>query len=365
MNSFDRRQMLRMGIALPTAAAFGFPTQTFAQSAGKGPINANIFCHTMGTPADVAQFTQISGVSTNVSCWVSNTDIMTKLASGAGRSTDLMNINCQFINASMKRGLLAPIDLTQVPNAKELAPFFSDATYNKADGKTYSVPFQFGYDTIVYNRKKLGEIDTYGALFDEKNKGQVSLRDDPQQSMYQTALFLGHKDPQKLTSAELAEVTKFLISKKPIFRSLWTGYAEAVSLLRSGEVTLIGDGWISMAWALTDGGKNSDFALAKVKEKAIVWTHDWIIPKEAETRSLASTYAFINWSLGADQAANMGRKVGYVSPSTAGLKVLTPAEAKTIGYEDYADVYKNGYLEVALPDNYSEWVEAWNRFKAA
>ena len=41
----------------------------------------------------------------------------------------------------------------------------------------------------------------------------------------------------------------------------------------------------------------------------------------------------MNWSLSAEQAALMGRKVGYVSPSTAGMPLLSPEELKRIGYE--------------------------------
>jgi spermidine/putrescine-binding protein len=354
-----------MGFALPAAAALGAPVAAQAQAA-KPPVTGMIFCHSMGTPADVALFKASTGIEASITCWSSNTDTITKLASGAGRSFDIVNLSRQFIPVAVQRGLLAPLDMAKLPNAALMAPYFSKPDYSTVGGRQYSLPFMFGYDSLVYNRRRLGHIDSYGVLFDEKNKGQISIKDDPGVSIPQAALFLGHANPWKLAGSDLAEVTKFLISKKPIFRKLWGGFAEAVSLLRSGEVLAVGDGWISMAWTLNEGGKSDEFAIANPKEKALVWTHDWLMPKEAAMRASAdSTYAFMNWSIGPEQAANMGRKVGYVSPSTAGLKLLSPEEAKVIGYDSYEEIYRTGMPMNEFPANYQDWVEAWSRFKAA
>ncbi len=88
--------------------------------------------------------------------------------------------------------------------------------------------------------------------------------------------------------------------------------------------------------------------------------------KEAVDRGAAdSVYSFMNWSIGAEQAANMGRKVGYVSPSRAGLTLLSAEEARIIGYNDYEEVWRSGMPMNEFPANYQEWVEAWSRFKAA
>ncbi|WP_149538277.1 ABC transporter substrate-binding protein [Siccirubricoccus phaeus] len=359
---FGRRDALKMGFLLPGLAG----AATAQAQPTRRPLNGMVFCHTMGTAADIGLFKAATGIEANVTCWVSNTDTITKLAAGAGRSFDVFNLSCQFIPVVLQRGLLAPLDLAKIPNMQLLAPAFAGTPYSTRGGRRYSVPFMFGYDSLVYNRKKLGHVDSYGILFEEKYKGQIAIRDDPGYSIAQAAAFLGHANPWRLSGRELREVTAFLISKKPIFRKLWGGFAEAVSLLKSEEVVAVGDGWISMAWSLNNGGMGGDFAIANPKEKAMVWTHDWIMPKEVADRGAAdSAYAFMNWSIGAEQAANMGRKVGYVSPSKAGLSLLTPEEAKTVGYDDYEAVMRNGLFLDEFPENYQDWVEAWSRFKAA
>jgi spermidine/putrescine-binding protein len=358
-----RRGLIRIGGVAAAAAGLHGVGSAWAQA--RRPVNGMIFCHSMGTAEEIGLFKAATGLDMSVTCWVTNTDTLTKMASGAGRTFDVFNISMQFVPILIQRGLVAPIDSSKVPNTRALAPMFSRPPYSTVDGKQYSVPFMFGYDSVVYNRKKLGEVDSYGILFDEKYRGQIALRDDPQLTIAQTALFLGHANPWRLSTSDLREITRFLIGKKPIFRKLWGGFAEAVSLLRSEEVVAVGDGWISMAWAL-NGRDGTDFAIANPKEKALVWTHDWLIPREAAARGAEEgVYAFMNWSLSADQAALMGRKVGYVSPSTLGLPLLSAEEARRIGYDSYEAVWRNGMPMSEVPANLQEWVDAWSRFKAA
>lgn len=361
-HAIDRRNLLKLGCALPGLFVAG---NALAQSQAS-TVSGLIFCHTMGTAADLALFKKATGVDFNLTCQVNSTDSISKMATGAGRTYEVFNLNRQFVGTAIKQGLVAPLDLTKISNYKFIDPKFTQSGYSVANGKTYSVPFQFGFDSVVYNRKKIGHVDSYGVLFDEKYRGQVSMKDDPLPSIAQAALFLGHKDPFKMSDGELAEVTKFLISKKPMFRKLWGGFAEAVSLLKSEEVVAVGDGWISMAWTLNDKGTGSDFAQANPKEKSLIWTVDWLIPKDAAGRPGAeAAYSFMNWSIGAEQAANMGRNVGYVSPSSAGIPLLNAEEKRAIGYDNYQNVLDNGVWQETLPQNYQSWVDSWSRFKAA
>jgi len=358
-------QTLGRRTALAAAsAAIGLSATPAARAAA--PVNGMIFCHTMGTAADLAAFKAATGIDFNVTCWSSNTDTITKLASGAGRTFDIFNLSRQFIPVAIQRNLVAPLDLSKIPNSQYIAPFFAKPAYSTVGDKQYSLPLMFGYDSMVYNRKKLGTLDSYAILFDEKYKGQISIKDDPGVMIPITALYMGYTNPWRLETADLKKITDFLIAKKPMYRKLWGGFAEAVSLLKSEEVVAVGDGWISMAWTLNDGGTGTDFAICNPKEKALVWTHDWLMPKEAlERGNTDEIYAYMNWSIGPQQAANMGRKVGYVSPSVAGLQLLSPDEQKRIGYDDYKAVMESGMPMSEFPANYQEWVESWSRFKAA
>jgi spermidine/putrescine transport system substrate-binding protein len=222
----------------------------------------------------------------------------------------------------------------------------------------------FGYDSVIYNRDVIPECDSYAVLFDDKYAGRVTMRDDPQFSIVIVALYMQKPNPLSLNSKDLKEISDFLIKKKKNFRSLWSGFAEPVSLMKSGEVVAVGQGWIPIYRELKKSGMNVGFAL--LKEKVTSWTQDLVIPPQAIERGMAdSVYAFMNWVIGPEMGARMGRSVGYVSPSGAALSLLTPAEAQEIGYNDIEKVWQNSLPVTEFPDNLQEWNDAWSRFKAA
>ena len=102
----------------------------------------------------------------------------------------------------------------------------------------------------------------------------------------------------------------------------------------------VGQGWIPIYRELKKSGMNVGFAL--LKEKVTSWTQDLVIPPQAMERGMAdSVYAFMNWVIGPEMGARMGRSVGYVSPSGAALSLLSPAEAQEIGYDDIEKVWQN------------------------
>lgn len=368
MHDHTRRDFMAAGLALAATGAAGFPlaSPAFAQAQKlKSPLNAFIFCHSMGSAEDIAKFRSVVGVDANVTCWTSNTDTLTKIVAGAGGVHDIFNINMQFIPPLIERGALAPIDFSKLKNAAKLSPGFKSPAYSTKNGKNYSLPFMFGYDTLLYNRDVIKEeVDSYGLLFDEKYKGRISLRDDPQTSLFLTALHLGYKNPMTLNAKDLRDITNFLIKKKHIIRKLYGGYAEAVALMRSKEVDAVAPAWVTMNWTLLNEGMNVGYAL--VKEGFMVWTHDWIMPAQAVARGMEETvYAFMDWSIGAEQGANMGRKAGYISPSSAALDVLTPEETKNLRYPELDKIISRGVWMDTFPENLQEWNDAWTRFKAA
>jgi len=367
MNRISRRAALKLGAGgaalamLPTS--YGPASSQVAQTL-KGPLNVIIHCHTVGKAEDIALFEAESHLQTNVSCFTTNTDVLTKMAAGGGRQFDAYTMSIQFLKPVIQRGLAAPQDWSKIPNTKNMLPMFKNPINSTIDGKHYSLPWMFGYDSVIYNRDVIPECDSYSVLFDDKYAGRVTLRDDPQFSIIIVALYMQKPNPLQLNSQDLKEISDFLIKKKKNFRSLWSGFAEPVSLMKSGEVVAIGEGWLPIYRSLKSSGVNVGFAL--LKDKVISWTQDLVIPPQALERGMGdSDYAFMNWVIGPEMGARMGRQAGYVSPSGAALSLLTPEEAKNIGYDDIEKVWNNSLPVTEFPDNLQEWNDAWSRFKAA
>jgi len=126
------------------------------------------------------------------------------------------------------------LDMAKIPNAAKLLPLFQRESIQRA-GKTYAMPILWGYDSVMYNRKKIPEdaslMQSRKVLFEDKYAGRVALRDDVHQSIVAASMAMGHKKPFDMDAKELGDEAKYLIAKKKNFRTLWTQFGEAADML--------------------------------------------------------------------------------------------------------------------------------------
>ena len=352
---------------LEQSLRFGVGGAAMAMGVAGGPaaaaevrdITVHCLCPTWCRAEDIAPFEAESAVKITRACWTSHLATLTKMATGGAKIWDVVQAHHAFVFPMIRRKLLMPLDMAKIPNAKFLFPQFAKLDQARAEGKTYGVPYVWTYDSVVYNVDHIDNVDSWGVLFDDKYKGKVALRDDAQNAIQLTALYLGHKDPSVLTSEDLAEIKKFLISKKANFRKFWTGYAEAMTLLKSGEVWAL-SGWRPMWWALAKDGMNIKYAVPK--EKGIGAIGYYVI--SSESKQPAADYAFLNWMLGGEWGAAVGRDQGYQSTSSLVLKKLDPKLRAELGYNDIDAVLKDVFF-LDYPLNLNEWISTWTEVKAA
>ena len=299
--------------------------------------------------------------------YVSPTDTAAKLMApgGTGRY-DLMVSVTNFIKGPVLgeregKELAMPLDMSKIPNARKLLPLFKNELTQRA-GKTYMVPIFWGYDSVIYNRKKIPEdaalTQSWKLLFDDKYAGRVALRDDAHQSITAAALALGHKNPFQMDKKGLEEVVKFLISKKRNFRTMWTQFGEAVNLMSSGEVDAM-YGWIVMRSVLQK--KGFDVTNNWPSDGLLFWVQSAFIPKQAPNP--VETHAVINAMCGPEYGLAMTRDTEYLATSGELATLLSKEEQRKLGY-DILD-RKLKLVPLAWPNDMDAWIEAWGRVKAA
>ena len=83
---------------------------------------------------------------------------------------------------------------------------------------------------------------SWGLLFDERYKGKIAWYDDASTMLPVTGLYLGFEDPWNQTDAQLKQAQKFLISKKPLVRTIWSSETALWQAFGSGDL------WIAYAW---------------------------------------------------------------------------------------------------------------------
>jgi spermidine/putrescine-binding protein len=136
-----RRLLLRL-LLLGTALLQGCKHAPDAQS-------LNLFAWSEYIPQEVTDgFSKETGIKVNYETYDSNEAMITKLTQGSTRY-DLIQPSEYAVENLIKRNMLAPLDLSQIPNVKNLDPAFRNPAYDP--GQKYSVPYMAGTVGIVVN----------------------------------------------------------------------------------------------------------------------------------------------------------------------------------------------------------------------
>lgn len=308
-----------------------------------------------------------SGVKVADGPFVSSTDNIAKLlAPGSAARYDLFIGVSEFsktpiLGNAPGQEKVAAYDAAIVTNLKNISDI-GRADVVERDGKTYLIPVLWGYDMVVYNQNHVPDNDaltqSWGLLFADKYAGRIAWFDVPHQMIMAAGLHLGHKAPEKADASDLAEFTKFLIAKKKNVRTIWSTFAQAVSLLASGEV-VVSYGWIPIRVALQKQGLK--IVNNWPSDGLLVWSHGAYIPKDS--RKAAAAQAVVNAMMTAEYGAALTRETGYLSTSKLAEASLSPEERTKAGY----DVRQRGIKTYGLkyPTEFARWVEAWGKVKSA
>lgn len=256
---------------------------------------------------------------------------------------------------------VAALDLSKIPNAANISDTFKN-NYIRRDGKTYSVPGTFGFDTVIYNASEVPDADPYtqswGMLFEDKYAGRIAWFDSALHMFLCAGLYLGKADPEKMGGAELNEVADFLIKKKKNVRTFWTSFAQGASLIGNGEV-VCAYGPVVMRASLEQ--RRFPVGSAWCKEGVLSLVSGGVVPKDVPHQDLA--HAIINAMIGPEYAKRLTKTAGYLSCSKYGASLISAEDAKRAGYGILDGSVK--HHGITQPTNFNAWVEAWSRVKSA
>ncbi len=360
-NGVDRRAFLQAGAAAALAGASG---SALAQSVPtleilvanalvggplKGILEAEAKCKINDAP------------------FQSSTDVVARLVApgGTGRYNLMMSHSIfsrgPVLGAAAGQEKCTALDLAKIPNFSQVADTFKEDILSR-DGKVYGVPIMWGYDTVVFNKDVVPENDpathSWGAIFEDKYAGRIGWFDTAHQMIMAAGLYLGNKKPEAMSTAELNEVGKFLISKKKNVRTLWTSFAQGANLLSSGEI-VVTFGAIPVRYGLQQ--KGFPVRSAWCKEGVLSFVQPAYIPKDSSNQDAA--HALINAMLGKGYASQLSSASGYLSASKLGALDMSASERKAWGY-GILDGSTTHY-PLRMPPNLQQWIEVWARVKSA
>ncbi|MGL5116464.1 MAG: ABC transporter substrate-binding protein [Beijerinckiaceae bacterium] len=251
-----------------------------------------------------------------------------RLPRGTSDVQALSSVNVAEMEA---QGVLEKLDLSQMPNAKNLLPVF------KTD---YSIPHIFSGLVILYNPKLVAKAPTsFADLFDPANKGKVGVIDIQYiYTMMAAALCSGGSmsnfEPGK---PKLMEMKAGGVKIYPTNEAL----AQA---LKTEEIALC------VMWkARAVQWQNQGIPVESVapKEGVVLFVSEFAIPKNAQNK--AAAYAYLNASMDPAPQAAFAVDFGYnptvgnatVASDLAARIGFTADEQKRLINPDYDFIAKN------------------------
>jgi spermidine/putrescine-binding protein len=204
------------------------------------------------------------------------------------------------------KDLLERLDGSKIPNLKNLAPRFRGLSYDPKN--EWSVAFMWGTTGLAFDRSKVTPAaDSWGALWDERYDGKVTMLDDMRECFAAAMRFEG-LDPAAAPTAEGVEkAKKRLLSRKPLAYD-----SSARTMLVSG------DAWVSQIFsgdAVQTAAERSEVTYVIPKEGATLWIDNMSIAKGAANATLA--YAFIDYILRPDVSAAITNERRFANPNEA------------------------------------------------
>ncbi len=244
-----------------------------------------------------------------------------------------------------KAGTLLEIDMSKIPNAKNLL---------KPISVPYAVPHIFSGRVILYNPKFVTEKPTsYNDLWNPKYKDRIGVIDIQYQTTIESAAMIsgGTLSDFEPGKAKLMELKKLGCKVMP------TNEAMAAAL-KTEEV------WMCIMWKARGvmwQNAGVPVEISAPKEGVVTYITDFTIPKNAPNKENA--YAFLNAMLDPKPQEGFIEDMGY-NPTVTDVE-LSSAIAKRVGFtpEEQANLKVEDYDYLAKNDaQLKEW---WDKeFKA-
>jgi len=300
------------------------------------------------------QFEKETGIKVNYKTFESNEQMYSVLKQG-GVSYDVVIPSDYMISRLIQEDMLEPLDFSKIPNYSLIQDDLKGMDFDKEN--KYSVPYMWGTVGIIYDPTVVGEVDSWGAMFDEKNSGKILMFDNSRDAMGIALKYLGYS-LNTTDEKQLNEAYELLKKQKPLLQ----GYVmdEIFDKMESGEAAI---GAYYAGDYLTMHENNPKLKFCIPKEGSNVFVDSMCILKGAQNK--ANAEAFINFMTATAQSKKNAEFIGYTSPNKEVKDLMDLDElAKSVRYPDSA-VLKKCESYINLPQSTLDYYDSmWVKLKS-
>ncbi|WP_028273651.1 ABC transporter substrate-binding protein [Atopococcus tabaci] len=264
-------------------------------------------------PELLEKFEEETGYRVVYETFDSNEAMYTKVQQG-GTAYDLVIPSEYMIDRMIQEDMLMELDHSRIEGMDNLVKDFLDQPFDP--GNRYSIPYFWGTLGIVYNETLIdGEsLDSWDDLWSPALKESVMLIDGAREVMGLSLQSLGYS-LNSTNDQALQEAADKLDGLVPSVKAIVADEIKTYMIQEEASVAVTFSGEAAdMMW------ENEKLHYVLPEEGSNLWFDNMVIPKTAQNPDAA--YAFINFMLEPENAAQNADYIGYSTPNEAAMELL-------------------------------------------
>ena len=330
-------RLLAAGLAAAVLAACGGKqdaASTGTAAAGEEKV-LNVYNYSDYIAEDtIPNFEKQTGIRVTYDVYDSDEVLGAKLLAGSS-GYDVVVPTLNFFGRQIQAGVFKPLDKSKIPNLANLDPAVMQLIAAQDPGNQYGVPYMSGTTGIGFNVDKVtaafGSTDvtnSWSLVFDPAKISKlkdcgVTLLDTPSDMIPIALHYLG-EDPHSADPAVLQKAADLIKSIRPYVQNFHS--SQYVSSLANGTTCLV-VGWsgdiIQARDRAEEAGNGVNVGYSIPVEGAPQWVDMLAIP--ADAKHPENAYAFINYLLEPQVAANNTNYIQYANPVASATPLVDEA----------------------------------------
>ena len=258
-------------------------------------------------------FQKETGIKVNLSTYESNEAMFAKLHANRKNIYDVILPSSYFLERMKHYDMLTKLDLTKIPNLKNIDPFFANNPYDP--NYQYHIPIVWGTTGIFYNQKWIRHPpQSWSDLWNSSLGNQLMLLDDMRDVFSMSLISLGY-DPNTQDPQAIEAAYQHLLQLVPNIKLFASNAIKSLIIDEDAHIGTAWNGDIAKAQ-----GENSNILFVFPKEGSLIWVDCLAIPKNAP--HLDEAYEFINFLLRPESGVDIILKEGYTATNLASRALL-------------------------------------------
>ncbi|MDQ7246361.1 ABC transporter substrate-binding protein [Dongia sedimenti] len=367
--AWSRRAALLGLTGIASGAFLGRVFSTPAQAAVGGELQIMAW-EGYDLSNELADWRKSAGVQVTSSTIAAQDDVQAKFIAGNPPPIDLAEYNQAYADLYIRQmKIVKPIDASKVPNYNKdnlFDVFYEQPTWF-ADGQHWGMPWIWGFNTLIYNPAKMAKPTSYTDLLDPKLKGKIAITDDVTGSWPVAARVAGFGSKYPfLTKDELAKTFAEFAKYRDQARLIALNMGDLINFMVSGEVEAALCADPAIIYQAAQQGVALEMSIPK--EGPVLWVDAWFIPISAD--NIETAHAFMNQALDPKVQAAVATAVVQAPVSKQAVALLDDKNRTRIDYSQVDAMFAAGLPGIPPQESsdghavYSDWVEAWQQFKA-